>query len=289
MLNKIIYGIVIVFIFLGCSASDNLTPEINIVKSVDKTPITYATYGKGKTALLFVHGWSCDSRYWRFQVPEFSKNYTVVTIDLAGHGHSGYNRNTYTFQSYADDVLAVVNALDAEKVIIIGHSMSGYIMAKAAVSGPDKMAGLIGVDTLQSLEDKGNPERTAKFISGMKSDFSGFTQKFVHSMLRDNLDDHNKNMIALDMASAPAHSATETIENYFADFSSGEVAKIFDQLEIPVYCINTTLWPTDIEANKKHIKNYKVVFMEGVGHFPMLEAPAEFNKHLKKLVDDIVK
>jgi pimeloyl-ACP methyl ester carboxylesterase len=42
---------------------------------------------------VFIHGWSCDSNYWREQVPVFKQQYTVVTVDLAGHGGTDGNRS----------------------------------------------------------------------------------------------------------------------------------------------------------------------------------------------------
>src|SRR5690348_10214559 len=60
------------------------TPRIAIAP--DGIHVQYRVYGKGEPALVFIHGWSCDSNYWREQVPEFAKKYTVVTVDLAGHG-----------------------------------------------------------------------------------------------------------------------------------------------------------------------------------------------------------
>ena len=98
--------------------------------------------------LVFVHGWSCDSRYWRAQIPYFSQKYRIALVDLAGHGHSGFGRSNYTMGSFGEDVLAVVEALGAEKVILIGHSMGGIVIAEAARLMPEKVLGLIGVDTL---------------------------------------------------------------------------------------------------------------------------------------------
>ena len=76
--------------------------------SKDGTPLAYEVFGAGGPTLVFVHGWSCDSRYWRAQVPVFSKNYRVVTMDLAGHGNSGMSRTKYPMTAFGQDVKAVV-------------------------------------------------------------------------------------------------------------------------------------------------------------------------------------
>ncbi len=85
----------------------------HIAFSKDGTPISYEIFGKGEPTLLFVHGWSCDARYWRAQVPVFSKKYRVVVLDLAGHGHSGMSRIKYTMGSFGEDVRAVTESMDS--------------------------------------------------------------------------------------------------------------------------------------------------------------------------------
>src|SRR3569832_1210791 len=60
------------------------TPRIAVAP--DGTHVQYRVYGSGEPALVLIHGWSCDSNYWREQISEFKRKYTVVTVDLAGHG-----------------------------------------------------------------------------------------------------------------------------------------------------------------------------------------------------------
>lgn len=62
------------------------------VESSDGVEIAFEAKGSGDIALVFIHGWSCDKSYWRNQINELSKSYKIVTIDLAGHGESGLNR-----------------------------------------------------------------------------------------------------------------------------------------------------------------------------------------------------
>src|SRR5688572_28420771 len=59
------------------------TPRIVI--SPDGTHVQYHVYGTSESdepALVLIHGWSCDSNYWREQVPALKSRYTVVTVDL---------------------------------------------------------------------------------------------------------------------------------------------------------------------------------------------------------------
>ncbi|MBT9242050.1 alpha/beta hydrolase [Vibrio splendidus] len=54
-----------------------------------------------------------------------------------------------------------------------------------------------------------------------------------------------------------------------------------------MYWVNARLWPTGPEANKKHIKDYSIYYIEDSGHFPMLEQPQQFNTTLMKAVKSV--
>ncbi|MFA7675589.1 MAG: alpha/beta hydrolase, partial [Endomicrobiia bacterium] len=107
--------------------------------SKDGVPISFSVYGKGDVALVFIPGWSCNSSVWKNQVPYFSKKYRVVTLELAGHGKSGNERTVYTMESFAQDVVSVVKQINASKVILIGHSMGGYVIIETAKIIPDNV------------------------------------------------------------------------------------------------------------------------------------------------------
>lgn len=101
LLNAIICLAVIIF---SAGVIHAQTQWPHIIPSRDGTPVSYEIYGSGEPTLVFVHGWSCDSRYWRAQVPHFSKKHRVVTLDLAGYGHSGMTRLKYTMSAFGEDV-----------------------------------------------------------------------------------------------------------------------------------------------------------------------------------------
>jgi pimeloyl-ACP methyl ester carboxylesterase len=68
--------------------------------SADGVLINYEVQGHRLPALIFIHGWSCDLTYWQKQVDYFASRYTVVAIDLGGHGDSGLNRDRWTMPAF---------------------------------------------------------------------------------------------------------------------------------------------------------------------------------------------
>ncbi|MGF1794297.1 alpha/beta hydrolase, partial [Photobacterium profundum] len=72
---------------VGALASNTYT-KYGVAISSDGERIAYGISGGGETALIFIHGWSLDSRLWQNQLGYFSQQYQVITMDLAGHGNS---------------------------------------------------------------------------------------------------------------------------------------------------------------------------------------------------------
>lgn len=160
----------------------------HVAYSKDGTSIAYEVFGAGDPTLIFVHGWSCDSRYWRAQVPEFSKKYRVVVIDLAGHGHSGMSRITYRLSSFGEDVKAVTKAVGSNRVILIGHSMGGPVVAEAARLMPDRVIGLIGIDTFKNIESAITSEVAKTFIDPLERNFPDGCRQLIGPVISPKTD-----------------------------------------------------------------------------------------------------
>jgi len=280
--------IITVAIVSSCFATEN-NEQSGYVKSIDGEPISYSVSGKGNTALIFVHGWSCDSRYWREQVPYFSKKYTVVTIDLAGHGHSGMERTVYSLKGFAEDVTAVVESIEAKQIILIGHSMGGGVIAKATLLMPERVIGIIGVDNFHNVECAMRDEELKTYVEAYKKDFRNSVQSFVEGMIVEGTDPKLKEWIISDMSAAPAEVGISAFQEFIGTFKDNGMARIFEEIKVPVRCINADLWPMDIEANRRHMASFDVEIMKGLGHFIMLEKPKEFNTILDRLIEELLR
>jgi pimeloyl-ACP methyl ester carboxylesterase len=86
----------------------------------------------GVAQIVFVHGWACDRSYWRHQMDAFPGK-TVVAVDLAGHGDSGTGRGSWTMPAFGADVVAVMDDLHLDDVVLVGHSMGGDVILEAAL------------------------------------------------------------------------------------------------------------------------------------------------------------
>src|SRR5689334_18861515 len=69
----------------------------------DSVHIDYRVWGKGEPAVVLIHGWACDAAYWTAQIEALKSKYTVVAVNLAGHGGSERNRSDWSMGNYGED------------------------------------------------------------------------------------------------------------------------------------------------------------------------------------------
>ena len=110
-------------------------------------PVHYLRWGDPENpGLVLVHGGAAHAYWWSFLAPLLVRHYSVVALDLSGHGDSG-RRDLYPRRTWADEVMAV--SRDARFVsppILVGHSMGGLVSIVAAALHGEDLAGAILVD-----------------------------------------------------------------------------------------------------------------------------------------------
>jgi len=264
---------------------DKLHGQTDFVISPDSVRIAYEVHGEGAPALIFVHGWSCDRTYWKGQVASFSKNFKVVAIDLGGHGESGLERKSWTMEAFGIDVATVVKKLGLKRVILVGHSMGGDVIAEAARQLHDIVIGLIMVDTYKKLGPGRTPEEVEAFVAKLSINFKDSTSTLVKSMFIGSSDSSLVNWVAMDMSSAPPAIAVDALRHAFS--YSRQMPHTLEEIKLPVIAINSDNSPTDVESMKHY--GVQVMIMQNAGHFMMMEDPDRFNRLLKTAIDELTR
>jgi pimeloyl-ACP methyl ester carboxylesterase len=274
----------LVLLMISCLQQTSPGKKEGMVLAEDRSEIHYTVYGEGETALVFVHCWCCDQGYWRRQVDTFAQEYQVVTIDLAGHGKSGAARDNYTLQAFGRDVANVVKHLELDRIILIGHSMGGGVILAAAQQLKDKTIALVGVDTYQAFAHAFSDSLVQQFVAPFRKDFYHTTLGFVDRMFPPGADSLLVKEIAEDMAKGPPEvGVSAMISNLSTD-----PADLLEGLDIPIYSINSTMFPVAVEANRELYPDFEVSYIEGVGHFVQLEDPVSFNLQLSNILGKII-
>jgi pimeloyl-ACP methyl ester carboxylesterase len=254
------------------------TPRIAI--GPDGVHVQYRVYGSGEPTLVFIHGWSADSNYWREQVARFKQRHAVVTVDLAGHGGTDGNRSAWTIAQFGQDVATALSAVAGERVILVGHAMGGPVALEAARKLGSRVVGIIGVETFNSV---GSPALSKPQVDALlkpfEADFIGETRRFVTEHLfapGSNRDLANK--VAYDMSLSPPRVAIPSLRAVLEyDFTEP-----LRQLDVPIVAIDSDLGePVNETRIRKVLPKFHATIIPGVGHFPMMEDPARFNAALE--------
>ena len=252
----------------------------------DYVHIDYRVWGQGEPAVILIHGWACDSNYWRAQIDALKARYTVIAVNLAGHGASEANRKDWTMSNYGGDVAAVARKIPNHRIVLVGHSMGADVALEAARQIGNRVIGIIAVDSLKSI---GEPPMTQKEIDAkvapfQKSFIEATRDHVTHSMFQKDADPAFVQKVAYDMSLEPPNIAIASLQSLWAmDFNT-----VLPDIHVPVYAINSDLTPTDEARIRKTLPGFKADVLDHTGHFLMMEVPQRFNPVLLKDIDALV-
>jgi pimeloyl-ACP methyl ester carboxylesterase len=134
------------------------------------TKISYSDQGKG-TAVVLLHGFYENKEMWNTFVPEFSKKYRVITIDLLGHGQTECLGYIHSMENQADMVHSVLQELKIRKTVMIGHSMGGYIALAFAELYPEMMKGLVLLNSTSRADNDERKTNRERAIIAVKKNY----------------------------------------------------------------------------------------------------------------------
>jgi pimeloyl-ACP methyl ester carboxylesterase len=110
---------------------------------IPNSDIVYRRDGVGDHAVVFLHGWIDDLHVWGPVIAELSApGFETVQVDLAGFGARTQATGPFTFDRFAADLLAVVDAVD-KPFVLVGHSMAAPIVELVAAARPERALGLV--------------------------------------------------------------------------------------------------------------------------------------------------
>ena len=246
-----------------------------ITLSPDNVHIEYRVYGQGEPAVLLVHGWACDENYWHAQLDALRAHYTVVTLNLAGHGASAANRTDWSIANYAQDVAAVAHQLPNAHLVLVGHSMGAAVALAATPLLGERVIGVIAVEALRSVGERPlTPREIERRVAPFSADFVGATRNLVSSSLFEpGADPALVQKVAYNMSLRPPAVAVPSLRALL----EMDLAGLLPAIHVPVYAINSDLLPTDAARIRRSLPDFHLDVLDHTGHFLMLEDPARFN------------
>ena len=160
------------------------------------TNISYSDSGKG-TAIVLLHGFLENQTMWNAFIPEFSKKYRVITIDLLGHGNTECMGYVHSMEDNADVVHAVLAELRIRKAIFVGHSMGGYVALAFAEMYPDYIKGLVLLNSTSRADSDERKANRDRAIKAVKQSFTNFISLSIANLFSEENRERLKDNIEL--------------------------------------------------------------------------------------------
>ena len=269
----------------ACASPRSALPTENAALASDGVSIRYRSAGRDKPepTIVLVHGFGGDATFWDAQIAHLSKEHRVLALDLPGHGKSGTDRvDNWTMEAFGDDVRAVCDEAGASSIILIGHSMGGPVILEAAHLMPDRVLVLVAVETFHDVENRMSEEILQQLTQELAADYPTAVERMTRQFLfTPDADTQIVETVVARMRSLPPDVAIALMES----MSRYDVAQSLEQVHVPIRCINTTeLMPNVVESAKRHAQDFELRTMDGVSHYPMMEAPDRFNELLDEVI-----
>lgn len=239
--------------------------------------VHYLSVGTGRHTIVLIHCWAGNSGFWREQVPALADKARLILIDLPGHGQSDKPRTNYTMDFFASAVLAVMRDARVNKATLVGHSMGTPVICRAHKQAPEKVAALVAVDgTLRRPQLP--PERSEQFVAAFRApEYRENTRRIMGSMFPTPGTEALRDRVVSELLATPQYVMLGAMEGMFG---AGQPDWDVRKVTVPVLVINAPnpMWTDEYKEHARSLSpktDYRTI--DGVGHWLMLEKPAEFN------------
>ncbi|MGZ8869389.1 MAG: alpha/beta fold hydrolase [Thermoanaerobaculia bacterium] len=225
--------------------------------------------------IVFIHGNGANLTQWSGQIAHFVRNHRVIAIDLRGMGKSDVPADgVFTVPAMAEDIHVVVNALNVDRFVLVGHSFGGAVVAAYAAAHPERVAGVVYADSAGDI--KATPEQSARYLDALRMDKTKVVRTAYEPILKTASAGVKAAVLdSVDRTSTEAY--TESMESLL-DFS---VSKALAAYHGPVLAIASTDAPSSLHVQFPAIPVRRI---DGVGHWLMMERPVEFNAILEEFL-----
>lgn len=158
--------------------------------NINDNTLNFNIEGNGFPVVL-IHGFSDDLNYWNFLSNELKKHFTVITLDLRGHGKTPLGDKPITIELLGDDVYKLLEKLYIDKCHVIGFSLGGNVALELALNHPKTVKTLILISSYAQADD--NLKECFKgFNKELKKSFKNYFDEIIPYILPEDLCESNK-------------------------------------------------------------------------------------------------
>lgn len=246
----------------------------------------YHSLGHGPEKIIFLHGWLSDHLVYEPLFPLLDQDrYSAVFVDYRGYGRSKHLGGTYDIDEIAQDTVALARHLEWSRCHIVGHSMGGMVLQKAACIAPGLMTSGIAITPVPA---SGLPlaDELASFFKSAIEDDEALNELF--DVLTGKR--YARSFLTCMAGCTRAATTKAALLGYMSawtgtDFSA-DVATLNSKILVIAGKFDGAVGPDVMERTYlKQLPNAELVTIESAGHYPTQETPVELftaiEQHLK--------
>lgn len=148
--------------------------------------ISFSDQGKG-TAIVLLHGFLENHKMWKNLAPALAEKHRVICIDLLGHGKTDSLGYIHTMEEMADAVHHVIHELKLRKIVLIGHSMGGYVALSFANLYPETVKGLVLMNsTAKADSDERRANRDRAILAVKRNYITAISMSIANLFSEEN-------------------------------------------------------------------------------------------------------
>jgi len=253
---------------------------------INGAEIFYTDTGdKSATPIVLIHGFPFNSDMWRPQIDLLKDSYRVITYDVRGHGRSDVGDGQYTLEMFVDDLIALLDYLQLEKVVLCGLSMGGYIALRAVERNPERCHALILSDTTSNADSNEAKLRRAASIKTIKSTGARpYAEEFPKAVLSPHTFLKGSGVVETVKSMIQSNSTLGICGALLAMAARTETTPSLPKISVPTLILvgreDKTTPPELSEKMHQLIPNSELQIVSNAAHLSNLENPEEFNTHL---------
>jgi pimeloyl-ACP methyl ester carboxylesterase len=255
--------------------------------------IAFDDYGSAPDTLLLVHGHPFNRSMWTAQLTAATgAGWRVLAPDLRGYGESTVVPGIVHLETFAADLAALLDHLDINRVVLCGLSMGGQIVMEFARQFPQRVRGLILAATFPQPETtEGKVRRNAMADRLLREGMNGYAAEVLPQMLAAHSIEALPavaNHVLTMMCTTNAHGAAAALRGR-AERPAYEATLAGLAAPALVVIGSEDAFTSRQDAHTMHalLKGSTLLWLEGVGHMPNLESPAEFNAALVHFLQQV--
>ncbi|MPL56277.1 2-succinyl-6-hydroxy-2,4-cyclohexadiene-1-carboxylate synthase [bioreactor metagenome] len=142
--------------------------------------------GNGKKPLVLLHGFMENTTIWDEMEVHLSKDFTLIKIDLPGHGKSKVYQEIHPVELMAEKVKEVIDALKLEKINLLGHSLGGYVSLAFAEKFPEILESMTLFFSTTLADDEEKKEIRRRSIAIIDENFETFIKTSIPNLFSNN-------------------------------------------------------------------------------------------------------